>query len=106
MTNSEDIFDSQWDGFEESRCRFRYGRKIVSKAVMTASKKSLAYSDNGRTEVVSQRVKFRLSDLPEMASARGELCEIEIVGKFEKYRIAQTTVIGGIIMIDMEVASA
>ena len=101
MTQSEDIFDAIWDGIEEGRCRLRFGRKIVSKAVMTSNRKSNVYTDNGVGLSVVFSVKFRIADFPKIEQKRGDLCEVERDGVFEKYRMFDISIQGGIAMVGM-----
>lgn len=102
MTHSEEIFDAQHDGFEESRCRVRVKRDVVEKAVMTSSRKTWIYTEQGRAEGITFRVKFRVSDMPKIEEMKGEIVEVQRLEKFEKYRVAQVTTQGGIAIVDME----
>ena len=101
MTQSEDIFDAIYDGIEEGRCRLRFGREIVTKAVMTSNRKSNIYTDQGVGLSAVFSVKFRLSDFPRIEQKRGDLCEVERDGVFEKYRMFDISIQGGIAMVGM-----
>ncbi len=107
MTQSEDIFDAQWDGIEECRCRVRFGNDVIAKAVMTAEKKVPEYTEQGVKEGITFSVKFRLADMPQDVlekvgqNLNGKLCEVERGGVFGRLRITGNAERGGILILDM-----
>lgn len=107
MTQSEDIFDAQWDGIEECRCRVRLGFHTIGKAVMTSERKTTSYSDEGTTDDITFRVKFRVADMPKNYDGTidknliGKTCEVERGGEFRPYRVFMSTDQGGIMLLDV-----